>query len=133
VAERHFTPPEVEALIPRLTSIMEGAMSAYADASARRERLREARQRIELVGGGVVDRVAWRADAEALERAARTVQAGLDEILGLGGVPKDLAIGLVDFPSLRGGQTVNLCWKYGEREIRFWHGPDEGYAGRKPL
>jgi hypothetical protein len=39
----------------------------------------------------------------------------------------------VDFPGLRGGHTVNLCWKYGERSIRFWHGLDEGYAGRKPL
>jgi hypothetical protein len=40
---------------------------------------------------------------------------------------------LVDFPHLRRGEEVNLCWKYGEREIRHWHGLDEGYSGRKPL
>jgi hypothetical protein len=32
-----------------------------------------------------------------------------------------------------GDQTVNLCWKYGEPSVRFWHGLDEGYAQRKPL
>ena len=57
----------------------------------------------------------------------------LNRILALGGVPKDVGLGLVDFPHRRGGEVVNLCWKFGEREIRFWHGLDEGYAGRKPL
>ena len=45
----------------------------------------------------------------------------------------DLSLGLVDFLHLRNGREVNLCWKYGEREIRHWHGLDEGYAARKPL
>jgi len=61
------------------------------------------------------------------------VRAGLDEIQGLGGVIKDIGLGLVDFPHQRDGEIVNLCWKLGEREIRFWHGLDEGYAARKPL
>ena len=61
------------------------------------------------------------------------VQRGLDQILKLGGVPKDLGLGLVDFLHLRHGEEVNLCWKLGEREIRHWHGLDEGYTGRKPL
>ena len=56
----------------------------------------------------------------------------MTEILSLGGVPKDLDLGLVDFPARLGQREVNLCWKYGEREIKFWHGLDEGYAGRKP-
>ena len=133
MAERHFTRNEAEALIPRLTAIMERVMSAHTEATARQERLRAARQRIELSGGGVLDRTAWRDDSEALKRATDAVREGLDAIHALGGVPKDLARGLVDFPSLRGGHTVNLCWKYGERDIRFWHGLDEGYAARKPL
>lgn len=131
--ERHFTPEEVEALIPRLSAIMEQVMSAHGEATQRGERLRAVRERIQLSGGGIVDRAAWREDAEALERALNAVRTGLGEIQGLGGVPKDLGLGLVDFPGLRGGHTVNLCWKYGERDIRFWHGLDEGYAARKPL
>jgi hypothetical protein len=131
--ERHFTPAEVEALIPQLTAIMERVMAAHTEATARGERLRAVRERIQMAGGGLVDRAAWREDAEVLERSMNAVREGLGEIQSLGGVPKDLGLGLVDFPGLRGGQTVNLCWKYGERAIRFWHGLDEGYAARKPL
>ena len=58
---------------------------------------------------------------------------GLERSAELGGVPKDLGQGLVDFLHLRNGREVNLCWKYGEREIRHWPGLDEGYAGRKLL
>jgi hypothetical protein len=32
-----------------------------------------------------------------------------------------------------GGEDVLLCWQLGEERIEFWHGPEEGYAGRKPL
>jgi hypothetical protein len=133
VAERYFSAAEVEALIPRLTRIMEGVMAAHTDAGAARDRLQAEQQRIAMAGGGVLDQHAWRADKERVERLTVEVQRGLDQILKLGGVPKDLGLGLVDFPHLRHGEEVNLCWKFGEREIRHWHGVDEGYAGRKPL
>lgn len=133
MAERDFTPAEVEALIPRLTAIMDRVRTAHTEATGHQERLRQARQRIELAGGGIIDRVAWRADSAAVERATATVREGLQAIQALGGAVKDLGLGLVDFPHRRGGQTVNLCWKYGEDAIRFWHGLDEGYASRKPL
>ena len=90
-------------------------------------------QRISLAGGGVLDRRAWRADTERVERLTTEIREGLGAIVELGGAPKDLGLGLVDFLHLRDGREVNLCWKYGEREIRHWHGLDEGYAGRKPL
>jgi hypothetical protein len=46
---------------------------------------------------------------------------------------KDPRIALLDFPALREGEPVLLCWRLGEDEIGWWHGLDEGYAGRKPL
>ncbi len=47
---------------------------------------------------------------------------------------KDLSRGLIDFPSLRNGRIVHLCWQLGEPlEIEFWHEQDGGFAGRKPL
>ena len=81
----------------------------------------------------MLDQRKWLADKERVEQLTAEVQRGLDQILKLGGVPKDLGLGLVDFPHLRHGEEVNLCWKLGEREIRHWHGLDEGYAARKPL
>jgi hypothetical protein len=133
VAERYFTVAEVEALIPRLDRIMSRVMSANAEASQARERLQAEQQRIAMAGGGLLDRRAWRADKDRIERLTAELQQGLGEIVDLGGAPKDLGLGLVDFLHLREGREVNLCWKYGEREIRHWHGLDEGYAGRKPL
>jgi hypothetical protein len=133
VPDRYFEPAEVEALIPALTEIMERVMAASAEVDEVRGRLRAEQQRIAMSGGGVLDQEGWRQGRERLEALTRRLQGGLEEIARLGGVPKDLGLGLVDFPHRRGGQVVNLCWKLGEREIRFWHGLDEGFAGRKPL
>lgn len=133
MAERYFTPAEVDKLIPALARIMHDVMTASKEAAAARERQQAEQRRIALSGGGVLDRAAWSADAELTEQVGRRVRAGLDKIVGLGGAPKDLGLGLVDFPHLRDGREVNLCWKYGETEVRHWHGLDEGYAARKPL
>jgi hypothetical protein len=46
---------------------------------------------------------------------------------------KDINIGLLDFPALRNGREVYLCWQYGEQDIAFWHEVDAGYAGRQPI
>jgi hypothetical protein len=133
VAERHFSPGEVEALIPVLTEIMQAIMQSHAEAGEVRERIREEQTRVAMSGGAVIDRERWQADARRAEQLKAEIERGLKRIAGLGGVPKDLTLGLVDFPHVRAGREVYLCWKHGEREIRYWHGVDEGYAGRQPL
>ena len=46
---------------------------------------------------------------------------------------KDLEIGIIDFYSKFEGREIFLCWKIGERSIRFWHEIDSGYEGRRPI
>jgi hypothetical protein len=46
---------------------------------------------------------------------------------------RDIGSGLLDFPALAAGRPVWLCWRLGEDRVAFWHGTDEGFAGRKPL
>ena len=133
MAERYFTPAEVEALIPKLTEIMENVKTVHTELTAARERLNAEEQRITMSGGGVIDARGWRKDTAAIARLTSRMQTRLQEIVGLGGSPKDLRLGLIDFPHLRNGEVVNLCWKYGERAITHWHRLDEGFAGRKPL
>jgi hypothetical protein len=133
VAERYFSPREVEALIPTLTEIMGEVMAAQAEATAVRERLHAEQQRIAMNGGGTIDGDFWRRGRADLERIGRRLQSRADAVTGLGGVVKDLETGLVDFPHLRDGEVVNLCWKHGETAIEYWHGLDEGFARRKPL
>lgn len=133
MADRYFTPAEVEALIPALNEIMGDVRAAQAEAEAIREGFRAEQERIAMVGGGVIDHEVWRQGRDDLERIGARVQARLDDIARLGGVTKDLGMGLVDFPHLRDGEVVNLCWKLGETAIEYWHGLDEGFAKRKPL
>jgi hypothetical protein len=67
--------------------------------------------------------------ANELTGVARCVN-GIHE---LGAIVKDPDTGLVDFPALVEGEEALLCWRLGEGEIRYWHGLEEGFAGRKLL
>lgn len=133
MAERYFSRDEVEALIPALAKAMERVTAAHAQRAAIGERLEAEQQRIAAAGGGVIDRGAWRADRARLDALAAEIEAGLQDVRAMGGTPKDLSLGLVDFAHLRDGRVVNLCWRLGEGEVQYWHGLDEGYAARKPL
>ena len=57
----------------------------------------------------------------------------LHQILDTGAQVKDINSGLLDFPALRNGHEVYLCWKYGEGQIAFWHEIDAGFAGRQSI
>ena len=137
MSERLFTPEDVNRLIPRLTELLETGVERYRQATALQERLREDRARVAASGGERLDARDWRARAERLDGLGIEVRQVLEEIRALGGVIKDLEMGLVDFPgrgsAAQGDRIVNLCWKLGEDAVRFWHGMDEGFAQRKPL
>lgn len=70
---------------------------------------------------------------QELNKAIADLYKGIEEIESKGVVIKSLEHGLIDFPSKRFDEDVWLCWKLGEDSIKFWHGKDEGFAGRKPL
>jgi hypothetical protein len=67
------------------------------------------------------------------ERLADSLKEALEKIQSTGCVVKDLDKGLLDFPAIVNNEEVYLCWRLGEKRIRFWHRQDEGFAGRKPL
>ena len=57
----------------------------------------------------------------------------MHRIEGMGCEVKGIREGLVDFPSLREGREVYLCWRMPEKEILFWHDLNTGFSGRKPI
>ena len=61
------------------------------------------------------------------------LDALVHQIQDLGVLIKDINLGLLDFPALRDGREVYLCWQYGEGEIAFWHEVEAGFAGRQPI
>ena len=77
--------------------------------------------------------------AEVAEKAAQLdalvegMTKKLAELEDMGVTVKDLDFGLVDFPAERYGERVMLCWRSGEQDVSYWHKPNEGYNGRRPL
>ena len=132
MARRYFTPAEANELLAEVRPVAERLVEhrrAFSEAAARRAQLTT-----HVAGnGGDLDPGEVREDAERMEREAEAVAAAVEELTGLGLLVKDLDRGLVDFPALRQGEEVLLCWQLGEDEVAFWHGVDEGFAGRKPL
>jgi hypothetical protein len=66
-------------------------------------------------------------------KAEQRAKDALAEIDSIGVQVKDIDIGLLDFPCEVEGQIILLCWKMGETSITYWHGTEEGFAGRKPI
>ena len=61
------------------------------------------------------------------------LDALVHHILDTGVLIKDINIGLLDFPALKDGREVYLCWQYGEADIAYWHEVEAGYSGRQPI
>jgi hypothetical protein len=68
-----------------------------------------------------------------LNKIITSLYKQIEEIEELGILIKSLDEGLIDFPSIRFNEEVWLCWNIEEEKIRFWHGKNEGFIGRKPL
>jgi hypothetical protein len=122
--KRHYSLEEATEALPLVVELVERMRRA-------RSRLTDAEARAALSdatptnGGG---------------NPGRTVSEGFLELretlIGLQAmdvVLRDLEAGLIDFPALRDGREVYLCWQEGEDEIAFWHEVDAGFAGRRPL
>ena len=132
MAERHFTREEATALLEEVRPVAEALVAhrrALTVAAARRARITA---RISGNGGDFDPQEPRELD-EQLEREAEAAKRAVEQLQRLGVLVKDLDRGLVDFPTLRDGEEVLLCWRVGEEEIAHWHGVDEGFAGRKPL
>jgi hypothetical protein len=96
------------------------------------ERRDEAVRHISGNGGGIPSQALAGLHAD-VERHVSALADLVEEVHALGVVVKDLDSGLVDFPGLRDGEPILLCWRLGEDEVGWWHRPEDGFAGRQPL
>lgn len=120
-----FTVEEANALLPELRRLMRG-LEGY------KRRLQElgpeGKKASEnaVEGGGTEYGIEYAANVAAFLGMTQ-------EILALGVEIKDFESGLCDFPHLRGGKVVYLCWKKGESSVEWWHDIDAGFAGRQRI
>ena len=123
---RCFSLDEAEELIPKL----EQAFAAVSDIKVRAEAKVSAISVLERSGGSPAQLAIERAQLEFL---SQSLEALLKNFEALGVVLKGLAPWLADFPFLLEGREVYLCWQQGEKNLRHFHGTDEGFADRKAL
>jgi hypothetical protein len=122
-----FTVQEVNELIPAVRLKLERLSRAYAVVASMREIVKAAAAESSLGGGGVKGGSRY---VDALNKVNDMTR----EMTAQGIQIKDYGRGLIDFPCLRDGRVVLLCWQLGEREeIEWWHEADAGFAGRRRL
>lgn len=126
---RLFTVAEVKTLIPTLLPMLR-------DLCAARQRVVDLRSQVETLTPAMRQNghAAQGAELEqGLVAAVQQLSRILETLTTLGVLVKDMEHGLVDFPSLRDGRIVLLCWRMDEPTIAFWHEVDSGFGGRRPL
>jgi hypothetical protein len=122
-----FSPENANALIPVLAPILEELWLK------RRELAIKLLEFDPAVRGGRPDRLPDRRAARRFTELKAEIVRLINRIEAYGCVVKDIDLGLLDFPALREGRPIYLCWKAGEAMLAHWHGTDEGFSHRKPL
>jgi len=133
MADKYFNRDEAEELLPLIEQSLIKARESKDKVEDLDEQLSQASTKIMVLGGSVPPYGKLSATRHQREQFATQLRKALNRIQETGCVVKDLDEGLVDFPTLRKGEEVYLCWKLGEERIGYWHGMEEGFAGRKPL
>jgi len=122
-----FTIEDANALLPTVRGIVRRVQRAYARVSASQEQARLAAEGAARGGGGMEGGPAYVLSLTELAEASGEMET-------LGVQIKDYERGLIDFPTLREGRVVLLCWQMGEGdELEWWHDLETGFAGRQPL
>jgi hypothetical protein len=132
VPDRLFTLEQANAALTRVRPLVELVVERRATLLAAQARLAELLAKVAGNGGGL-DLSAAHELVAAVQEAEHELDAVVAELSEVGVVVRDPDSGLVDFPSVRDGEPVFLCWQLGEDDVSWWHGPEEGFAGRKPL
>lgn len=130
--QHHFTLSEARTLLGWLESKLSQLEPYKREVAKHRPRLAELMGTNRSNGSNHLE-VEMQRLLQLVEELEKSMQDILEQITGKGIIVRDLERGLVDFPSLRKGREVHLCWLRGEPDIRFWHETDVGFAGRQPL
>ena len=130
---RVFTLQQANRLLPEVRELVGRIVELVQFLPELEEQDRIARYQAARAGAGAREKEAVASAGLALEGAQLELAKAALGLQELGLMLKDPQLGLVDFPALREGELVELCWKLGEEQVSHWHRVGEGFAGRKPL
>ena len=125
MAERIFSVSEAKALLPRLRTILGEVAEEWSRMKSLNPQIQKARDKAQFSGGSPYG-------VEYIETVLHLMYL-LQQVRDLGVIVKDVDRGLCDFPYMKNGKVVYLCWQLGEDTIEYWHDIEAGFAGREPL
>lgn len=127
--ETYFTVEEARALVPQVRELLETMRAEKEELDEKSHTLHELAPAMNGNGHGIAS-----ANMEQhMKRLIDAIQDKIEQITRLGIELKDIDRGLVDFPSLRDGRVVYLCWLVSEPTVSYWHEIETGFLGRQPL
>jgi hypothetical protein len=121
-----YTPQTANKALPEVKRM-------FADIVAKKNRVMVLQQELQSIVDAGSDFERFIKKKQDLNTAVTTLYKAIESLESTGVSIKSVDEGLLDFPAKRFDEEVWLCWKAGEDEIKFWHGKDEGFMGRKPL
>jgi hypothetical protein len=130
VATRTFTPSEANSALERVRPLAERMVAVRARLG---ELQSEQREVVKTIAGNGSGYGVGEARTPEFTRLAAELEECINELNALGVEVKDAETGLLDFPALREGADVLLCWHVGEDAVEWWHDREEGFAGRKRI
>jgi hypothetical protein len=123
--ERIFTLTEAQSLLPRLRSLLAEIGEEWDRVRKLNPEVEKARENAQLDGFS-------KSGVQYVEAISHLMFL-ISQIKDMGVLLKDADKGLCDFPYVRKGRVVYLCWQLGEDKIQYWHDIETGFAGREPL
>ena len=122
---KHFTAEEANRALPQVRALVDQILRS-------RQAILDARPDLWPVLEQAVGNGGSKKAGEVLQDFKR-LEDGVQGLQDIGCELKDISTGLVDFPALREGREVLLCWKYDEPQVMYWHDLQSGFAGRQRL
>ena len=123
--ERIFTLAEAQGLIPQLRSLLQEISEAW-------NHIRELNPDVQKARDAAAFDGFTKSGVEYVETVSHLMLL-IHQVKEMGVILKDADKGLCDFPYMRQGRVVYLCWQLGEERIEYWHDIETGFAGREPL
>jgi hypothetical protein len=123
--DRIFTLAEAQSLLPRLRSLLAEIIEEWERVRRLNPEVQKARDHAQFDGFS-------KSGVEYVESVSHLMFL-IHQVKEMGVLLKDADKGLCDFPYMRQGRVVYLCWQLGEEQIQYWHDIEAGFAGREPL
>jgi len=130
---RTYTVDEANRELPRVRPIVAQIAELSALLPELEDQARISEYQAKRKGAGDADRERHQQAADAVSGAELELLKAVASLNGMGIQLKGPLEGLIDFPSYRDGDLVELCWKLGEEKVEHWHRIGEGFAGRRKL